>query len=551
MRRNVLILIGMQGEVVSTQNQSELSSETRNTKDLEFTKEWYESVVKEKYTEKDFNQIKAQCKSISELKELIQSEEWRELKVLLLATKRLKDFLFPKHPQAPTDQQVVNIVTSGLPPLKFKKIKPSSTHSKARFQKTKFKYEAPKLVSDVQSSIWGEYNPKKGAFLDYDNEADIRGYVTLVYKEILISAGLHWVIKTREERSLLAFRPDHTALNRGKNRPIGVGEVKPPLPNSQDPQQSSFGQLYNYLQTLKHRQGVKKPYGILSTYEYFYICWLPESDTGEQRIVYGEAFKWDDKRLPYALAAVFTIMLKSEVIRVGVGIDRKRLYMSAKVKSVEWTSVNWKCDKINYNKMPSANNTTFYMLKDLGGGKDGRVHLACDDRGQVCVIKFFKTPEKAKVEKKIWDEINKTKLSQDQYVRLMKLVECRCLIMPFVANLPTKDRRSTNPKVMKALVEMANLGYTHKDLKWEHVGLIDEQIVFLDFSDMGKTSKSPDIEAKRMLNKLYKDEGEVDESDASENNSSFDESNTTETTEMDATMDSSTFCSNDSVELAA
>ena len=382
--------------------------------------------------------------------------------------------------------------------------------------------------------------------LDYTNEAGIRGYVTIIYKEILRYAGLQYVIKIREETSLLSLRPDHLVLNNPKNVPIGVSEVKPPLKDSR-PRPSSFGQLFNYLLILKHRYGIKEPFGILTTYESFFICWLKKGNQGADKTVYGEEYKWSNKELPYALAALFTKMLQSERQVIKTGINKEDFYMQITSDSIEWTKVDWKSKSINYDQMPNDNTTQFYILKDLGGGRDGRVHQACDQHGAVCVIKFLASAKKANQEAECWQAINANALQdRNTYVRRMILGQSECLIMPFV-KFSMADRK--NKEVSKALMRMVRAGYVHKDLKWEHVGTINNKVVFIDFSDMQKLNNPNPTECKNkvdeMLNNLELNPKTVSAEVSSVSQSEMDES---EASEMDTSMDTSTSFADSSFE---
>lgn len=65
-----------------------------------------------------------------------------------------------------------------------------------------------------------------------------------------------------------------------------------------------------------------------------------------------------------------------------------RLYIILDAEKWFWGKVQWKKKVLNRRKMPSASATKFVLLKDLRGGADGRVWMACTTSGLCCVLKF-------------------------------------------------------------------------------------------------------------------------------------------------------------------
>src|SRR5215210_2037520 len=65
-------------------------------------------------------------------------------------------------------------------------------------------------------------------------------------------------------------------LLKSKGIPIGVVEIKVPVGDILS-NPKVHGHLYDYLMALTSFSGVQCPFGILTTYEDWRVCWLPET----------------------------------------------------------------------------------------------------------------------------------------------------------------------------------------------------------------------------------------------------------------------------------
>lgn len=111
-----------------------------------------------------------------------------------------------------------------------------------------------------------------------------------------------------------------------------------------------------------------------------------------------------------------------------------------------------------------------YLLKDLGGMVDGRVHLVADDTGYVGVLKFFmrdgedvpeklrKTEkEKADREHALWKQVNSGLLKEHPQLHVVVCTYNKksCLLMPYAChlssytNLQRKNLESVVGKMIK------------------------------------------------------------------------------------------------------
>jgi len=158
--------------------------------------------------------------------------------------------------------------------------------------------------------------------------------------------------------------------------------------------------------------------------------------------------------------------------------------------------------------MPGSHTTNFYFLQDFHGGRDGRVWLAMNNSGRLCVIKLSwerSYTEEAKLWRVIWGQKD---------VKTMRLMNANAMMMPVVfhafqsadvisfrpvgpkwsADSTTAITDIKNSEVQcsfddslehyfnnhiqvatDAISAMAQKGYEHGDLKWEHVGLLPFQ----------------------------------------------------------------------------
>ena len=153
---------------------------------------------------------------------------------------------------------------------------------------------------------------------------------------------------------------------------------------------------------------------------------------------------------------------------------------------------------------PARNTKVFYLLRDYHGGSDGRVWLACSQKGNLSVIKFFKREQDNGV------NVNDTALAQKELkywercgfsqVFVTKLAMRSALILPFGFHYRDSDVKidyswwiSSNepvqciehynsilslvkdevaPTVLEACVELcAKNKIIHQDIEWRHVAI--------------------------------------------------------------------------------
>lgn len=96
---------------------------------------------------------------------------------------------------------------------------------------------------------------------------------------------------------------------------------------------------------------------------------------------------YDDPTLIVSLLSIIQKMYCSPHDPVAE-ISNIRPYIILNNESWQWGKVAWKSNKLNRHKLPSQSCKKYILLKDLRGGADGRVWMACSSSGLVCVLKF-------------------------------------------------------------------------------------------------------------------------------------------------------------------
>jgi hypothetical protein len=99
-------------------------------------------------------------------------------------------------------------------------------------------------------------------------------------------------------------------------------------------------------------------------------------------------YQWNDPTLPEILTSVI-IKMRHSPLKTVAEISNDRPYIVLNRDSWYWQKVQWKQGvKLNRHALPSKQVSKLILLRDLRGGADGRVWMACSTSGRVCVLKF-------------------------------------------------------------------------------------------------------------------------------------------------------------------
>ena len=178
--------------------------------------------------------------------------------------------------------------------------------------------------------------------------------------------------------------------------------------------------------------------------------------------------------------------------------------------------------KFDYYNFPPQSSKLFYLWKDLGRGSKGKVFLACNSAGKASAAKFFlldqsllhrqeDSPEARKAERQRqmlvrkaaadlecsrWTEAYGGEFSKQ--VRVVKLNNLWCLLMPYFDPVPKSDWGSVLPTVKNILSDFKKtkgLRYADDDLRWRHIGMRDCKVYLFDLGSLEPDdAKKPNVD---------------------------------------------------------
>jgi len=352
-------------------------------------------------------------------------------------------------------------------------------------------------------------------------EQDIAALVRHVLQDSISSAGLEDVLDCHAELSVFELRPDIWIVMTNLGIPVGVVEVKRPGDDDVVMNDATvFGQVYDYMMRLQSFHGLQCVFGIVSTYTSWRIFWFDDAksnmyagsqvmptvvpalhpfvaaDTADaatgpqgeiltvspadQRKVVGSAiYNWNDATLPAVLASVVVKMRFAEIAPVSE-LSNIRPYIVLEQHTWYWKKVQWKSGaKLDRHNLPKSNCKHLVLLRDLRGGTDGRVWMACTTTGRVCVIKFARflqtesTSDQATLEmarKRLQHEVDSYR-RQKVPARLARFGDRDCLLMPHWNDIDFSALDDTAKQEIRDEVKIfaTEYGLFHADLKPEHV----------------------------------------------------------------------------------
>jgi len=436
--------------------------------------------------------------------------------------------------------QVVRSFASGLPPLgvhvaSSTKSSENKNREPAKLRLGTFKVlkDAP-LDRDQPATIWIASN--RGELATWGSEADVKRQVRTVIQDAIAASDLIEQLQCYEELRLgvKGEQSDIWIVRSRSGCPVGVIEVKRPGAAIME-SEYVHGQIFDYMKRLQSFFGLKVVFGIVSTYKQWRVCWLSgcseeiakaeslenigettlreESprDKGERILCGTQVYKYDDRDLPILITSTLHKMNNASLFGFLPKNKRPRIWL----KEEGWTWIGEQEIVENEDKMPSRQVRNFVLLEDFGSGRDGRVWKACSLKGEVCVIKFAlprsvnetidDRKERLEKECQYWHDVwGETK------ARVIPLAGDYALVMPF-AKLMERNEKDLDEggRVRTAIEAMANKGLCHNDLRWRHVRLVNDRVVFIDLSDIEKMAKKESI--SNMITQLQNDLIEEDD----------------------------------------
>jgi len=233
------------------------------------------------------------------------------------------------------------------------------------------------------------------------------------------------------------------------------------------------------------------------------------------RLLFGsDIYPWNSPQLLQFLVSLILKMNDSPIHMVEE-ISSIRPYIVLDKEKWVWAKVQWKKDVLNRSKMPSTKTKQFILLKDLRGGADGRVWVACTTSGCCCVIKFASFHAQDKVsnplimaQRRLVHEIEMHHQAGVKEARLITLGGRNAMILPYFKQV---DFDNLNPGEVQAIVDSINKlarekRVFHGDMKKEHVvkDSPSKRYNFIDLTSARKIEDKDNIEdlIKQMIGKL-------------------------------------------------
>ena len=260
-----------------------------------------------------------------------------------------------------------------------------------------------------QANVWALHRTSES----WRDQDDIKRWVQATIQDVVAAAGLPEGLQCCEELGISAERSS-TWVVRRHGDPVGVVGVKRPGAKIVD-NQRVHGQMYDCMRRLQAFHGLRRVFGIVTTYEQWRVYWLggtdalartealdacPRSTEAEEaveddekeaeeaeRVVNGSGvYEWHDSGLPLVLASVLGKMERAPIyglmpahLRPRIHIDATRWWWTGPCE-IEEDSTTGTAECRRARKL--------VLLQDLGAGADGRVWKACTTGGKVCVLKF-------------------------------------------------------------------------------------------------------------------------------------------------------------------
>ena len=381
-------------------------------------------------------------------------------------------------------------------------------------------------IMEKPSYIWRSTSLSAGLgkLPPWSCEAEIQGHVQNVIRDAIDLSGVKNLTVFQEVGLSVTdrLRPDLVVF-RSEGVVVGLCKVKKPtreggiLSNNQ-----LRNQIANYMLTAKHCHGLRKPFGIITTYNEWKFCWFKDDPAAldstrscPEILCETRTFRYNEPALVEALVSVVSEMSKSIIEPptsfLGRGQRKGGLTERIDVRKYgfvdrigfKWSALPSGLENLSF-ELPTARTKSFFLLEDFHGGADGRVWLAMNSSGRLCVLKLSDSTnfiEEACAWKVAWNAAD---------VRVVQLLNCNALMMPFAfhafvegssvffrglhkwksedlsaesimdSDVNAKfDKESVlhyynNPRLVaeEALEALASKGFAHGDLHWRHVALL-------------------------------------------------------------------------------
>eukprot|EP01034_Spumella_vulgaris_P026255 gene26255-32802_t len=341
---------------------------------------------------------------------------------------------------------MMSFTTSSRPPIAPNTSFNLTSKSKISFQQRDLKilqniaaFNRTEEVDSVLLLTVGNYQKLK-----YVSEIDITDLVKTLLSDVMSAAKLNHKLFLFNEAAghITQFRFDLWGIYSDVGVPVGLVVIKEPSVGITS-NLAVLESVYEDMVLFRCLYGVRELFAIVTTYDEWNICWLSDTDKyatqidtdnppglhgthgyascipDDVRAMNGAGVRNPSEYTPpvsaghsrggsYTGIAVPTFDDEEDADGQYSPIPQHHFYDSSSNNSntppPRPTTLPSEIRKLSLVP-PRIGTDEFYLLRDYRGGRDGRVWLACDKTGHMCVIKFCH-PEDVDAECLHWNDIN-------------------------------------------------------------------------------------------------------------------------------------------------
>ena len=343
------------------------------------------------------------------------------------------------------------------------------------------------LITDDLSRVYNYPRPSHWKDIEeVASENDICNIIQVLLKLVVMALCID-DIKLLSELGVFYLFPDLWILS-VNNITIGFVEVKKKNVDLNDTH--ILGQVFDYLMILKNHFSLDYAFGILTNYDNWRVCWLPDADCiaakdncnesdGNATSIYHSSAdiplyakvqesekdniseeedniledpnlerKFNATRLCTSLHGNGKTLLQLIVsaikkmytfvhpIHGAKLISMSRKYTVLTPDTWIWVSSPFSTGAaLDYSKMPHHKTKNFFILKPIGKGLNGKVWLACSKQLEACAIKIKQCKDPLKEKEEAEEEANKWTLLGYNRSRAVRLNGKYAIVMPIFVHV--------------------------------------------------------------------------------------------------------------------